>query len=67
MIEQMGAQLMLPLHHNNARAAGEDLNDYMNRVNEVLMSRGSAARVFNPEPYRWYRICTSIVSEGEEP
>lgn len=63
MIMKMGAQLMMPLHHNNARAAGEDLNAYMERVNQELKRRGSAARVFNPEPYRWYRICTSIVAE----
>jgi len=63
MIEMMGAQLMMPLHHNNARAAQEDLNEYMKRVNDVLISRGSAARVFNPEPYRWYQICTSIIAE----
>jgi hypothetical protein len=54
---------MMPLHHNNARAAKEDLNEYMRKVNEVLISRGSAARVFNPEPYHWYQICTSIVAE----
>lgn len=64
MIETVGAQLMLPLHHNNARAAGEDLNEYMRKVNEVLTLRGSAARVFNPEPYRWYQICTSIIAES---
>ena len=63
MIEQMGAQLMMPLHHNNARATGEDLNEYFNKVNDVLISRGSWARVFNPEPYKWYQICTSIVGE----
>ncbi len=64
MIQQMGAQLMMPLHHNNARAAGEDLNEYMRKVNEVLISRGSAARAFNPEAYRWYQIHTSIVAES---
>lgn len=64
MIERMGAQLMMPLHHNNARAAGEDLNAYMQQVNEILIARGSAARVFNPEPYRWYQIQTSVVAEG---
>lgn len=63
MIEKMGAQLMMPLHHNNARAAGEDLNAYMRQVNEVLIARGSTARVFNPEPYRWYRIVTSLLAE----
>jgi L-ascorbate metabolism protein UlaG (beta-lactamase superfamily) len=62
MIEQMGAQLMLPLHHNNARATGEDLNAYFRMVNEILISHGSAARAFNPEPYRWYQISTSIAS-----
>lgn len=64
MIEAMGAQLMMPLHQNNARATGEDLNAYFNKVNEILISRGSAARVFNPEAYRWYQICTSILAEG---
>lgn len=63
MIEQMGAQLMMPLHQNNARATGEDLNEYFNKVNEILVSRGSTARAFNPEPYRWYQICTSILAE----
>lgn len=63
MIEQMGAQLMLPLHHNNARATGEDLNEYMRRVNEILISRSCSGRVFNPEPYRWYQIVTSILAE----
>ena len=63
MIEQMGAQLAMPLHHNNARATGEDLNAYFRRVNEILKQRGSAARAFNPEPYKWYQICTSILPE----
>ena len=63
MIEQMGAQLMLPLHHNNARASGEDLNEYMRKVNEILISRNCSGRTFNPEPYRWYQICTSILAE----
>ena len=26
--------------------------------------RGYAGRIFNPEPYRWYHICTSIISKG---
>lgn len=64
MIEQMGAQLMMPLHQNNARATGEDLNAYFREVNQVLAGRGSLARAFNPEPYRWYQICTSIIAEA---
>ena len=63
MIERMGAQLCLPLHHNNARAKGEDLNEYFAQVNEVLKAHGSAARGFNPEPYHWYQIQTSIIAE----
>ena len=63
MVEQMGAQLIMPLHHNNARAKNEDLNAYFKKVNDVLIERGSAARAFNPEPYRWYTIQTSIVAE----
>lgn len=63
MIQQMGAQLCLPLHHNNARAKGEDLNEYFVQVNEILRSRGSVARGFNPEPYRWYSLQTSLIGE----
>lgn len=63
MIQQMGAQLCLPLHHNNARAKGEDLNDYFDQVNEVLKARGSCARGFNPEPYRWYTLQTSLLGK----
>lgn len=67
MVDQMGAQLIMPLHHNNARAAGEDLNAYFRQVNEALTSRGSWARAFNPEPYRWYQIQTSILeAEGRD-
>ncbi len=63
MIEQMGAQLCMPLHHNNARARGEDLNAYFQEVNKVLKADGSTARAFNPEPYKWYTIQTSIVAD----
>lgn len=63
-IEQMGAQLALPLHHNNARAAGEDLNEYFSKVNQVLKEHGSTARAFNPEPYKWYTIQISIISDN---
>lgn len=64
MIESMGAQLCLPLHHNNARAKDEDLNAYFAEVNGVLQAHGSSARAFNPEPYRWYQLCTSILAEN---
>lgn len=59
-MEAMGAQLMMPLHHNNARAAGEDLNEYFEKVNQVLQADGYPGVAFNPKPYQWYRICTSI-------
>lgn len=59
-MEDMGAQLMLPLHHNNARASGEDLNKYFEQVNAVLHAHGYPGAAFNPKPYQWYRICTSI-------
>ena len=62
-IEKMGAQLALPLHHNNARAKDEDLNEYFRKVNDVLISHGSSARAFNPEPYKWYSIQLSIINE----
>lgn len=63
MIERMGAQLCLPLHHNNARSSNEDLNEYFEQVNEILKARGSAARGFNPEPYRWYHLQMSLSAE----
>ena len=59
-MEAMGAQLMMPLHHNNARATGEDLNDYFKRVNDVLKADGYPGVAFNPKPYQWYRIATGI-------
>jgi hypothetical protein len=54
---------MMPLHHNNARASGEDLNVYFKKVNEILAEKGSPARAFNPEPYKWYTINLSILAE----
>lgn len=63
MIEMMGAQLCLPLHHNNARASDEDLNEYFEQVNEILKARGSMARGLNPEPYRWYNLQMSLTAE----
>lgn len=59
-MEAMGAQLMMPLHHNNARATGEDLNDYFEHVNDVLKADGYPGVAFNPKPYQWYRIATGI-------
>ena len=63
MIEKMGAQLCLPLHHNNARAKDEDLNAYFTAVNEILQAKGLSARGFNPEPYRWYSVQTGLFAE----
>ncbi len=62
-IETMGAQLYMPMHHNNARASNEDLNAYFVKVNDVLKAHGSNAKAFNPEPYKWYTISTSIIGE----
>lgn len=55
--------LFLPLHQNNARASDEDLNLYFQKVNAVLASRGSTARAFNPEPYKWFKVYTGIAAE----
>lgn len=65
-MEQMGAQLMMPLHHNNARAKGEDLNEFFERVNEILEEHSYPGVAFNPEPYQWYTVQTSILKTGEE-
>jgi hypothetical protein len=62
-IMDMGAQVMMPLHHNNARASGEDLNEYFRKVNEILAASGSPARAFNPEPYKWYSINLSVIAD----
>lgn len=58
--ERVGAQYILPWHHNNALVTGEDLNAYMEQVNQVLAQHGSPAKAFNPEPYRWYRMWVGI-------
>lgn len=62
-LEMMGAQLILPLHHNNARASDEDLNDYFEKVNAVLKAHNYPGMAFNPEPYKWYTVQTSIIKE----
>ena len=62
-VEQMSAQFILPMHHNNARASNEDLNIYFQEVNKILEEKGSAARAFNPEPYKWFNVYTGIVAE----
>ncbi|MBS6642118.1 MAG: MBL fold metallo-hydrolase [Clostridiaceae bacterium] len=62
---RVGAQYILPWHHSNALVTGEDLNQYMNQVNEVLKEMGSTAKAFNPEPYRWYRMYLGIEGEGK--
>ncbi|MBM6785746.1 MBL fold metallo-hydrolase [Collinsella tanakaei] len=62
-MEAMGAQLMMPLHHNNARAKGEDLNEYFGRVNGVLKADGYPGVAFNPKPYQWYSITTGISAQ----
>ena len=59
-MEAMGAQLMMPLHHNNARASDEDLDEYFQRVNQVLQADRYPGVAFNPRPYQWYRIYTGI-------
>lgn len=59
------AQLMMPLHHNNARASGEDLNAYFRKVNQILVEKGSPARAFNPEPYKWYTVNLSLLAEND--
>lgn len=60
--ERVGAQYIMPWHHSNALLTGEDLNLYMEQVNEILKQRGSVARAFNPEPYKWYRMYLGITS-----
>jgi len=57
---RVGAQFILPWHHNNALKTGEDLNLYIEKVNEVLKERGSSSKAFNPEPYRWYSMYIGI-------
>lgn len=53
---RVGAQLILPLHHENALKIEQDLNKYFDDVNKVLEDKKSAARAFNPQPYKWYAI-----------
>ncbi len=60
-LEMMGAQLMMPLHHNNARAKDEDLNVFFQEVNQILREHHYPGEAFNPEPYQWYSLCTSIL------
>ncbi|MCI8887430.1 MAG: hypothetical protein HFG70_05015 [Hungatella sp.] len=59
--ERAGAQYILPWHHSNALKTGEDLNAYMQQVNDVLTSHRVPSKAFNPEPYRWYTMYLGIM------
>ena len=58
--EDAGVQYIFPWHHSNALTTGEDLNAYIENVNEVLKAHHSPARAFNPDPYRWYKVYLGI-------
>ncbi len=60
--EDAGVQYIFPWHHSNALTTGEDLNAYIENVNEVLKAHHSPARAFNPDPYRWYQMYIGIKS-----
>ena len=35
----------------------------MSNLNYLIETKNNSVRAFNPEPYRWYQLCTSILAE----
>ncbi len=54
-----GAELMLPLHHENMYGK-QEVMPFVEKVNETLEKRGYPGRMFMPEQGRWYRLGLGI-------
>lgn len=64
LIEGVGAQLMLTMHHEGDMNRGRDMNAYCDAVNELLISRGNCGRVLTPKQLQWYDISLQISPRG---
>jgi len=60
LIEKVGAQLMIPMHHVPSAEGPNGMNAYIEAVNRSLEERGSTSRAFSPEPYRWYSLGLAV-------
>lgn len=58
--QRVGAQVILPTHHEGLLFAHKDVRGMANQINEALAARGCHGRVFYPERYQWYTISTGI-------
>ncbi len=58
--EQLGGQLVLPMHHDAAQDDNADMNAYAKRVNAEFKAHAMPMRMFNPERLKWYNIQMGI-------
>lgn len=58
VIAEIGAQISIPWHHNNAYdpSFDYDFNDFTSKVNGELEKLGSGCRFLNPERGLWYEV-----------
>ena len=62
VIAQIGPQICMPWHHNNAYdpSFDYDFNDFTAKVNEELEKMGSICRFINPERGKWYQVDLTV-------
>ena len=61
--EELGGQLILPMHHDASFDWNADMNAYANQVNEILSKDGCPMRMLNPERLKWYTVQLGITAE----
>ncbi len=58
--EELGGQLVLPMHHDASFDWNADMNAYSQSVNAQFEAHHTAMRMFNPERLKWYTIQMGI-------
>jgi len=59
VIDKLGCQLILPHHHQKLLDSGR-MQEYTEKVNEILAVKAPYTKFFNPQPFKWYTISLSI-------
>lgn len=65
-LEYVGAPVAIPIHHEMtywADSPYDDMNEFAQKVNEILTERGSNIRMLNPERGKWYKVTFSLKQE----
>ncbi len=58
--EEIGGQLILPMHHDACFEYNADMNAFTQRVNDLLDEDGRRMRMFNPQRLKWYTLKSGI-------